>query len=240
MTDSSDSARLASTGSSAASSRTRAAKSFRLGVPTFSPASRSNARTPFSTSRRLLSTIRRAVSSARQERQDGLFTCTARYQPVRMICAIPRASLRSVLFGIAPIAALAWRASMQIAGIPASSVPHAATPSASMLPGQPAPSSFRTPRRTRPAPPARSLRAPRARCYPPHRRCRWRSLPTTRPTRQSNPWLLLLDACGRSHTGPRSIIPRGAATGSPGRDPNHPICPETSRRITESSKHEAD
>ena len=95
----------------------------RLGVPTFSPASRSSARTPFSTSRRLLSTIRRAVSSARQERQDGLFTCTARYQPVRMICAIPRASLRSVLFGIAPIAAFAWRASMQIAGIPASVSP---------------------------------------------------------------------------------------------------------------------
>jgi hypothetical protein len=37
-----------------------------------------------------------------------------------MICAIPRASLRSVSFGIAPITALAWRASMQIAGRPAS------------------------------------------------------------------------------------------------------------------------
>jgi hypothetical protein len=42
----------------------------------------------------LFSTSRRAVSSARQDRQAGLFTCTARYQPVRMICAIPRASLR--------------------------------------------------------------------------------------------------------------------------------------------------
>jgi hypothetical protein len=40
-----------------------------------------------------------------------------------MICAMPRASLRSVLFGIAPIAALAWRASMQIAGMPASVSP---------------------------------------------------------------------------------------------------------------------
>ena len=116
-------ARLISTGSSAASSRTRAGKSLRLGVPTFSPTSRNNARIPFSTSRRLLSTIRLAVSSARQERQGGLFTCTARYQPVRMICAIPRASLRSVLFGIAPIAALAWRVSMQIAGMPASVSP---------------------------------------------------------------------------------------------------------------------
>ena len=107
MTDSSDSARPSAPVSSAASSRTRAGKSLRLGVPTFSPTSRSSARTPFSTSRRLLSTIRRAVSSARQSRQGGLFTCTGRYQPVRMICAIPRASLRSVLFGIAPIAALA-------------------------------------------------------------------------------------------------------------------------------------
>ncbi len=34
----------------------------------------SSALMPFSTSRRLLSTIRLAVSSARQERQDGLFT----------------------------------------------------------------------------------------------------------------------------------------------------------------------
>ena len=40
-------------------------------------------------------------------------------QPVRMICARARASLRSVLFGIAPMAALACRDSMQIAGKPA-------------------------------------------------------------------------------------------------------------------------
>ena len=53
MTDSSASARLISTGSSVASSRTRAGKSLRLGVPTFSPTSRSKARMPFSTSRRL-------------------------------------------------------------------------------------------------------------------------------------------------------------------------------------------
>src|SRR3954468_1444580 len=36
-----------------------------------------------------------------------------------MICAIPRASLRSVLFGIAPIADFACRVSMKIAAIPA-------------------------------------------------------------------------------------------------------------------------
>jgi hypothetical protein len=71
----------------------------------------------------LLITIRRAVSSARQDRQAALFTCTARYHPVRMICAIPRASFQSVLFGIAPIAAFAWRASMQIAGMSSSESP---------------------------------------------------------------------------------------------------------------------
>ena len=70
---------------------------------------------PVQSSRRLLSTIRRAASSARHDRQHGFFTCTARYQPLRMICAIPRASLRSVLFGIAPIAAFAWRVSSVIA-----------------------------------------------------------------------------------------------------------------------------
>src|SRR5579859_3926153 len=73
MTDSNNPANAASTGSSVTSSPTRVAKSFRLGVPTFSQASRRSAPTPFSTSRRLLITIRRAVSSARQVRQEGVF-----------------------------------------------------------------------------------------------------------------------------------------------------------------------
>src|SRR3954454_12756813 len=47
------------------------------------------------------------------------------------------------------------------------------------------------------APPAHWTHGPRARSGPRHRQCRSPSLPTTRPTRQSNPWLLLLDACGR-------------------------------------------
>src|ERR1700733_7721103 len=197
ITDSNDSVRLTSTGSAAARPRTRAGKSLRLGVPPFSPPSRSRARTPFSTSRRLLSTIRRAVSSARQERQDGLFTCTARYQPVRMICAIPRASLRSVLFGMRP--------SRPWLGVPQCrspecrppSVPHAARPSASKPQGRPAPFSSPTPRRRQPVPPVRSPHAPHARSFPHYRQCRSLSLPTTRPTRQSNPRLLLLEVCGR-------------------------------------------
>jgi hypothetical protein len=39
----------------------------------------------------------RAVSSARISCALADFTCTARNQPIRMSCAIPRASLRSVL-----------------------------------------------------------------------------------------------------------------------------------------------
>lgn len=70
-------------------------------------------------SRSLLRTIRRPTSNARQERQTALLTWTCRNQPVRTICAKPRASLRSVLTGIDPIAAFAWRVSRQMAGNPA-------------------------------------------------------------------------------------------------------------------------
>src|SRR3954452_10896596 len=105
------------------SSRTRAANFLRLGLPSLRPVSRSSARTPFSMSRILFSTSRRAASRARQERQAGLFTCTARNQPVRTICAIARASFRSVLFGMAPIAALARRVSRHTAGRPAAVSP---------------------------------------------------------------------------------------------------------------------
>ena len=93
-----------------------------------------------------------------------------------------------------------------------------------MPPGRPAPLPARSPRRTRPAPPARSRHAPRARSDRHHRRCRWRSLPTTRPTRQSSPWLLLLDACGRCQTDHAPSSREEQPPASPGRDPNHPIC----------------
>jgi hypothetical protein len=62
-------------------------------------------RTTFSIVRISLRTVRRATESERQERQAGVFTCTARNQPVRMIWAMARASLRSVSFGMAPMAA---------------------------------------------------------------------------------------------------------------------------------------
>lgn len=68
-------------------------------------------------------TVRRATKSEHQRRDWRLLTCTWRNQPVRMICASARASLRSVLFGRVFIAAFAWRVSMQTAGQPASVSP---------------------------------------------------------------------------------------------------------------------
>ncbi|OWK18989.1 hypothetical protein AJ88_46890 [Mesorhizobium amorphae CCBAU 01583] len=106
--------------SASASSRTPSAKAVREGLPSLTPASRRMARTTFSVLRISFSTVRRATNSARHNR---LFTCTCRYQPVRMICASARASLRSVLLGIVFMAALAWRVSIQIAGRPSAHNP---------------------------------------------------------------------------------------------------------------------
>src|SRR6516162_6968933 len=61
----------------------------------------------------------RATSSARTAWQSRPFTVTSRYQPTRMICARPKASLASVLLTFSDSAALAWRASTQITGRPA-------------------------------------------------------------------------------------------------------------------------
>ena len=49
-----------------------------------------------------------------------VFTCTGRYRPTRIICAMPRASLRSVLLRWADSAAFMCRVSTQTTGRPAS------------------------------------------------------------------------------------------------------------------------
>jgi hypothetical protein len=49
----------------------------------------------------------RATSSARTAWQSSPFTVTSRYQPTRMICARPKASLASVLLTFSDSAALA-------------------------------------------------------------------------------------------------------------------------------------
>jgi hypothetical protein len=60
----------------------------------------------------------RATSTARVRWLSMLFTRTSRNQPVRTICARPRASLASDLLTLSESAALAWRASRQTTGTP--------------------------------------------------------------------------------------------------------------------------
>jgi hypothetical protein len=80
----------------------RTTKSFRAGVPSLRPVSRKMARTTFSIDRISLRTVRRATRSERQDRHVDVITCTARNQPVLIIWAMARASLRSILSSMAP------------------------------------------------------------------------------------------------------------------------------------------
>jgi hypothetical protein len=77
----------------------------------------------FSTSSSLLTRSLRLLSSIFSSWLLVDFTWTARNQPVRITCAMPRASLRSVLLVIAESAAFRWRTSMQMAGKPAAARP---------------------------------------------------------------------------------------------------------------------
>src|SRR3979409_1798033 len=62
----------------------------------------------------------RLVSSMRRFWLASVFTCTGRYRPTRIICVMPRASLRSLLLISADSAAFICRVSTQITGKPAS------------------------------------------------------------------------------------------------------------------------
>src|SRR5215212_4785350 len=70
-------------------------------------------------STRMRTSCARVVSRERTRWLSTLLTATSRYQPVRTICARPRASLRSDLFSCKASAALACRASRQTTGRPA-------------------------------------------------------------------------------------------------------------------------
>src|SRR5215813_6212890 len=65
----------------------------------------------------------RPVSSARISCAGTVLTCTGRNQLIRISCAMPRASLRSVFTFIAPSAALRCRVSIRIAANPAAVSP---------------------------------------------------------------------------------------------------------------------
>src|SRR5215212_7073880 len=67
-------------------------------------------------STRMRTSCARVVSRERTRWLSTLLTATSRYQPVRTICARPRASLRSDLFSCRASAALACRASRQTTG----------------------------------------------------------------------------------------------------------------------------
>src|SRR6266851_3339691 len=87
----------ASRGKPSTSSRTRASYRERLATPTFKPKLRSVPRKSDSTSSSLRCSSLRLVSSMRCSWATSVFTCTGLNRPTRIICAIPRASLRSVL-----------------------------------------------------------------------------------------------------------------------------------------------
>jgi hypothetical protein len=92
-------------------------------TPTFSPKPRRMPRRLLSTSRSLATSSLRAVSRARISCTAGALTWTGRNQPMRISCAMPRASFLSVFTVIAWSAALTWRVSIKIAGSPASASP---------------------------------------------------------------------------------------------------------------------
>jgi hypothetical protein len=114
----------------------------------------------------------------------GDLACTGRNPPMRRSCAMPRASLRSVLITIAESAAFTCRVSSTTTSNPAATKPaynhcdrgHASSP----IRGTPVSSQ----RKNLTRPPARSPPSPRARScrrHPPRTRC---SVPMTHQSRQ--------------------------------------------------------
>src|SRR3984893_6563787 len=92
-------------------------------IPTFSPKLRNKPRISFSIARAFSWSIFRAARSALRFWLASVLTCTGWNKPTRIICANPRASLRSLLLTCALRNAFACHVSMQIAGTPASANP---------------------------------------------------------------------------------------------------------------------
>src|SRR6516165_10679399 len=107
----------ASLGKPPTSSRTRASYRKLLTTPTFKPKLRSVPRKSDSTSISLRCSSLRLFSSIRCSWATRVFTCTGLNRPTRIICAIPRASLRSVLLICCAVSkAFMCRVSTQITG----------------------------------------------------------------------------------------------------------------------------
>src|SRR3954447_11289480 len=105
-------------GPPATSARTRSAKGSPPPLPAIRPKGLRTPRIWFARSTRMRTSCARVVSRERTRWLSTLLTATSRYQPVRTICARPRASLRSDLFSCRASAALACRASRQTTGRP--------------------------------------------------------------------------------------------------------------------------
>ena len=95
------------------SSRMRCSKATAPITPTFSPKLRKSPRISFSIARAFSCNSLRAVSSARRFWLWSVFTCTGLNKLTRIIWAMPRASLRSLLFTCALRKAFVCRVSMQ-------------------------------------------------------------------------------------------------------------------------------
>ena len=92
-------------------------------MPTLSPKLRNSPRMSFSMAIALSCKSLRAVSRARRFWLVSVLTCTGRNRLTRIIWAMPRASMRSDLFGCAFKNALVCRVSTQVTGNPASTRP---------------------------------------------------------------------------------------------------------------------
>lgn len=92
-------------------------------MPTLRPKLRNSPRMSFWMAIALSCKSLRAVRSAQRFWLVSVLTWTGRNRLTRIIWAMPRASMRSDLFGCASRKALVWRVSMQITGRPASARP---------------------------------------------------------------------------------------------------------------------
>jgi hypothetical protein len=91
------------------SSRIRASNLAMPTIPTFRPKLRSVPRRSFSMSVAFASNNCRLVSSIRRFWLANVLTCTGRHRPTRIMCAMPRASLRSLLLSCAYPRNIDWQ-----------------------------------------------------------------------------------------------------------------------------------
>jgi len=103
----------------AASSRARSGNRRRVTLPSLRPKPRNMPRIDSSMLIIDFCSVHRAPNSARNSCAESDLHCTGRNQPMRINCAMPSASRRSVLIGMAFNAPFTWRVSISTASSPA-------------------------------------------------------------------------------------------------------------------------